>query len=247
MRVPVVAFTFIMKKILTKDKSITFYNPHFKEFLHPQSGALESVNQRYLNHLNLKDRMKILDIGFGIGYISLMILNKVNAKITGLEYDKSCINIMRSLNPPQDLKKAHEKLKKVKVLTGDARKSIKKLKTKFDLIILDAFSTMKNQELYSVNFFQELKERMKKSAVLITYNSSPIVRAGLIEAGFKLQKYKISKHEEGTIASFTKENLTEKDKKLIRAFGTPFYDPKLKTKKEEILPIQHTCKEINLV
>ena len=57
-----------MKKILTKDNSITFYNPDFKELLHPESGAFKSINQRYLNHLKLKDNMKVLDIGYGIGY-----------------------------------------------------------------------------------------------------------------------------------------------------------------------------------
>ena len=91
---------------------------------------------------------------------------------------------------------------------------------------------MKNPELYSVNFFRELKKRMDNSSILITYNSSPIIRAGLIEAGFKLQKYRISKYEEGTIANFNEENLTESDKKLIRAFS---------------LSIQDTSKEVNLV
>ena len=227
-----------MKKILTKDNSITFYNPDFKELLHPESGAFKSINQRYLNHLKLKDNMKVLDIGYGIGYISLMILNKVNADITALEYNKECIKNSLILHP---------KLKTVKILAGDARKNIKKLKINFDLIILDAFSTMKNPELYSVHFFRELKKRMNESSILITYNSSPIIRVGLIEAGFKLQKYKISKYEEGTIASFTTENLTEEDKRLIRAFGIPFYDPNLNSKKEEILSIQNPGKKINLV
>ncbi len=227
-----------MKKILTKDNSITFYNPEFKELLHPKSGALESIKRRYLDHIKLKNKIKVLDIGYGIGYVSLMILNKVNANITALEYNKDCIKTSLALNP---------KLKKVKILQGDARKNIKKLKSKFDLIILDAFSTMKNPELYSVNFFREIKERMGKSSILITHNGSPIVRAGLIEAGFKLKKYKISKYEEGTIANFKEENLTEKDKKLIRVFGMPFYDPKLSSKKEKILSVQNPSKEINLV
>src|SRR3989344_2756646 len=194
-----------MKKILTKDNSITFYNPDFKELLHPESGAFKSINQRYLNHIKLKDNMKVLDIGYGIGYISLMILNRVKADITALEYNKECIKNSLILHP---------KLKTVKILAGDARKNIKKLKI---------------------------------NSILITYNSSPIIRVGLIEAGFKLQKYKISKYEEGTIASFTTENLTEEDKRLIRAFGIPFYDPNLNSKKEEILSIQNPGKKINLV
>src|SRR3989338_1094412 len=98
-----------MKKILTKDNSITFYNPDFKELLHPESGAFKSINQRYLNHIKLKDNMKVLDIGYGIGYISLMILNRVKADITALEYNKECIKNSLILHP---------KLKTVKILAS---------------------------------------------------------------------------------------------------------------------------------
>src|SRR3989338_7146955 len=115
-----------MKEILTRDNSITFFNKEFKENLHPESGAIESVYKRYINHLSLKDNIRVLDIGFGIGYISLIILSKVNAT--------------------------------------------------FDLIILDAFSPIKNKELYSIDFMKELKKRMNKDSILITYSSNPIVR-----------------------------------------------------------------------
>lgn len=221
-----------MKEILTKDSSITFFNKEFKENLHPESGAIESVYKRYINHLNLKDNIKILDIGFGIGYISLIILSKVNADITALEKNKEYIEIMKSMKLPDSLKEAHEKLKKINIIIGDANKTVKSLNKKFDLIILDAFSPINNKELYSIDFIKELKKRMNKDSILITYSSNPIVRFNLMESGFKLQKYKISKYEEGTIVSFNKENLNEKDKKLIRAFS---------------LPIQDSGKEINLV
>ncbi|MBI4159260.1 methyltransferase domain-containing protein [Candidatus Woesearchaeota archaeon] len=210
-----------MKKILTKDNSITFFNHEFKENLHPESGAIESVYKRYINHLKLRDNIKVLDIGFGIGYISLIILSKVKANITALEKNKDYIEAMKNLKLPYSLKEAYEKLKNINLITGDATKTIKKLNKKFDLIILDAFSPISNKELYSIDFLKELKNRMNKDSVLITYTSNPIVRFNLIESGFKLQKYRISKYEEGTIASLSKENLTEEDKRLIRAFSLP--------------------------
>lgn len=211
-----------MKKILTKDNSITFFNKEFKENLHPESGAIESVYKRYIDHLNLKDNIKVLDIGFGIGYISLIILSKVNANIIALEKNKECIEMMKKLDLPSNLKEAHEKLKKTNILLGDATKTIKSLDKKFDLIILDAFSPINNPELYSPKFLAQLKEKMNKDSIIITYSSNPIVRLNLMNLNFKLQKYKISKYEEGTIASFKKENLTEKDKKLIRVFGATY-------------------------
>lgn len=221
-----------MKKVLTKDNSITFFNKEFKENLHPESGAIESVYNRYINHLDLKDNLKVLDIGFGIGYISLIILSKINANITALEKNKDYIEVMKNLKLQDSLKQAHKKLKKINIIVGDANKTIKKLNKKFDLIILDAFSPINNKELYSIQFLKELKNKMDKDSILITYSSNPIVRYNLMESGFKLRKYKISKYEEGTIASFNQENLTEKDKKLIRAFS---------------LPIQNSSKEINLI
>ena len=221
-----------MKEILTRDNSITFFNKEFKENLHPESGAIESVYKRYINHLSLKDNIRVFDIGFGIGYISLIILSKVNANITALEKNKGCIELMKNIKLPDNLKAAHEKLKRINIVIGDAGKTIKSLNETFDLIILDAFSPIKNKELYSIDFMKELKKRMNKDSILITYSSNPIVRSNLMKSGFKLQKYKISKYEEGTIASFSKENLNKKDKKLIRAFS---------------LPIQDSSKEINLV
>ena len=221
-----------MKKIITKDSSITFFNQEFKENLHPESGAIESVYKRYINHLNLKDNIKVLDIGFGIGYISLIILSKVNANITALEKNKEYIELMKNLDLPESLKEAHKKLKKVNIIMGDANKTIKEIKNKFDLIILDTFSQINNKELYSIDFLKELKNRMHKNSILITYSSNPVVRFNLMESGFKLKKYRISKYEEGTIANFNEENLKESDKKLIRAFS---------------LPIQNTSKEVNLI
>src|SRR3989344_2157659 len=221
-----------MKKVLTKDNSITFFNKEFKENLHPESGAIESVYKRYINHLSLKNNIKVLDIGFGIGYISLIILSKVNASITALEKNKEYLEVMKNLNLPNNLKEAHKKLKKTNIIIGDANKKIKEIKKKFDLIILDAFSPINNKELYSIGFLKKLKSRMHKNSILITYSSNPIVRFNLMESGFKLKKYKISKYEEGTIANFNEENLTESDKKLIRAFS---------------LSIQDTSKEVNLV
>ncbi len=221
-----------MKEILTKDNSITFFNKEFKENLHPESGAIASVYNRYINHLKLKNNIKVLDIGFGIGYISLIILSKVNADITALEKNKEYTEVMKNLNLPDTLNEYHKKLKRINIIIGDANKTIKKVNKNFDLIILDGFSPIKNKELYSINFLKELKKRMNKDSTLITYSSNPLVRHNLMEAGFKLKKYRISKYEEGTIASFTEGNLTEKDKKLIRAFN---------------LPIQNSGKEVNLV
>ena len=71
-----------MKLIKTKDNSFTFFNEEFQEHYHSISGALEEANKKFIEPLELKDGMTILDICFGLGYNTLAAIEKYkNLKI----------------------------------------------------------------------------------------------------------------------------------------------------------------------
>ncbi|MCF7849403.1 MAG: TIGR01212 family radical SAM protein [Kiritimatiellales bacterium] len=116
---------------------------------------------------------------------------------------------------------------------GDARYTLTKLQpSAFDLVFLDAFSTQRNSELWTTDFFRKLKAVMKPEAVLLTYCAAIPVRAGLIDAGFYVGETKpIGRQRGGTIAAMRQEDiaipLTDHEMEIISntTRGLPYRDP----------------------
>ena len=104
-----------MKKIITDDGSITFYNEEYKDIYHSVSGAIEEAREKFvipskISELALKGNIKILDVCFGIGYNSLMAIHealKVNKDcllyIVGLENDENVINQIQKMKNIYDV------------------------------------------------------------------------------------------------------------------------------------------------
>ncbi len=116
---------------------------------------------------------------------------------------------------------------------GDARYTITKLEpSAYDLVFLDAFSTQRNSELWTVDFFRKLKAVMKPNAVLLTYCAAIPVRAGLMEAGFFVgETDPVGRARGGTIATLREADieipLPDHEIKMIRETtrGLPYRDP----------------------
>ena len=116
---------------------------------------------------------------------------------------------------------------------GDARHTITKLLPgAYDLVFLDAFSTQRNSELWTVDFLRKLRRVMKPDAVLLTYCAAIPVRAGLMEAGFFIGETEpIGRQRGGTIAAMRSEDieipLPDHELKMIKETtrGLPYRDP----------------------
>jgi len=94
------------------------------------------------------------------------------------------------------------------------------------------FSTQRNSELWTVDFFQKLKGVMKPDAVLLTYCAAIPVRAGLMESGFFVgETDPVGRARGGTMAAMRKEDieipLPDDEIKMIRETtrGLPYRDP----------------------
>ena len=198
-----------MKKIITKDGSITFHNEKYNETYHSTSGALEEAFEKFAKPCRLKDGMKVLDICFGLGYNSLAAISLADVEIIALENDSLILeriqynNIFNNgknnynnkiiKNNIEKIKLAaknlnyQDKKSKIKIIPGDARNIIKKLNEKFDVVFLDPFSPKKCPELWTEEFFRDIWNVMKKRGVLATYSCAKVVRSNLINAGFKVK------------------------------------------------------------
>jgi tRNA U34 5-methylaminomethyl-2-thiouridine-forming methyltransferase MnmC len=215
-----------MKRVITKDSSITFYNEEYGETYHSVTGAVEEAFRKFAEPALIatkgKSHVRILDVCFGLGYNSAAAIDEIlkqniNCEITivGLEKDEKVLEQIKNLEPMiisypviKDMIEHNYKYDrngiKIDLLIGDAletikqvSKEVKKSKEKidsfnkklqkqgvFDIIFLDPFSPKKNPELWTEEFFRELRKLIKPDGILTTYSCAGQVRRNLKAAGF---------------------------------------------------------------
>ncbi len=249
-----------LKTVTTDDGSITFWNEDYKEHYHTPAGARLEAEEKYIVPGKLQERLaegdvRLLDVCFGLGYNSLCALNLTGKdapstlSITALEMDRRVVHAAANtiqtvetdrFNWRNTLAELHNNQESrltdhasIKMHWGDARYTVTKLSpNEFDLIFLDAFSTQRNSELWTVDFFRKLKAVMKPDAVLLTYCAAIPVRAGLMEAGFFVgETDPVGRQRGGTLAAMRKMDielpLPEAELKMIleTTRGLPYRDP----------------------
>jgi chorismate dehydratase len=233
--------------------------------MHSISGAYEEALLKHVAGSRILDsgnaELYVLDIGFGLGYNVLALINEfINRKtgsrlnIISLEKERYFFKFMDDVrfNDQRDnlynfIKEAHHSgcaaynTINLKILFGDARVSIDKLKgEKFNAIFHDPFSPSKNPELWSVDFFAKLKDIMSDDAVLTTYSSADHIRRAMIEALFYVGiGPSTGTKREGTIATIKKNIIEIDDERKNKIMGNiksvPYRDPTLDLSREKIL------------
>lgn len=124
---------------------------------------------------------------------------------------------------------------------ADARKTIQKLDKKYDYIFLDAFTTDRCPQLWSLDFIDKLYNLTSPDGVLVTYTNSVIIKNTLIKSGFFIGKI-INEDNKlvGTIATKDKNKiknyLNEYELGLLKTkAGIPYRDFTLEDSAEQIL------------
>ncbi len=201
-----------LRKIITKDGSISFRSEKFNENFHSMEGAFYETKNKFINPSKLKrfhnKSINVLDICFGMGYNSALLfenlilgLSKLNWH--GLELDNRPLKY--ALNEEKFKNLWNPKVVEIldslnlnglyrnnnfdcKLIIGDARKEILNLSKEdnFDLIFLDGFSPQRCPEIWSYEFLSKLKNKIKYEGNLITYTSSAAVRKSLKNLGFNV-------------------------------------------------------------
>ena len=186
-----------MKLVKTKDDSYTFYNEEYDEHYHSLSGALEEANKKYIEPLEVKNGMVILDVCFGLGYNTYAALKAAkHLKIIGLEKDTKILEGLQQIKMDKEfeiIKKVSKDLEykdenyEIRLLVGDATKTIKEVKEKVDVVFFDPFSPKRNPECWTAKFFKDVFNVMKPGAKLATYSCARVVRDNMKKAGFEIK------------------------------------------------------------
>ncbi len=197
-----------MKKIITNDNSITFYNEEIKDYYHSKSGAREEAIEKHAKALGIQYAKNpiIFDMFFGIGYNAAAAIDliKQGCTIFCFENDK---NILRKiLDIDADFKnypiikrfvknflisgkKEHiHDNKRLVMVFGDALIRIKETRKKADFVFFDPFSPNKVPEHWSESFIKDIYDNMNHNSKLSTYSFSKIIRDRFEKAGFNVQK-----------------------------------------------------------
>lgn len=201
------------KWVETSDGSLTLYSESFQENCHSLSGARAETLFHYIEGCHVVelygklDHFTLLEVGLGTGMgliLTLETLQKLTAKKTNListEIDKTLVEFLIA-NPPHeffnhlkfenDYYHAHYQGLEIYILVGDARKTVPKFfkekNLKVDVIYQDAFSPRKNPDLWTVEWFKDLKQISNNHARMSTYSASSSIRKSMIEAEWILQR-----------------------------------------------------------
>ena len=213
-----------MKQKITKDNSVTFYSDQYKEFYHSTTGAKEEVLKKFVEpckDLFNKDNINVLDICFGLGYNSAGLIDSVlklnpdcKINIIGLENDINILNKIKDVNIDfksyriikQCIIDEIDKVVKInnvslKIVLGNALKTIKMINENFDIVFLDPFSPKQCPELWTLDLFKEIYSKMNVEGILTTYSCARTVRDNLTNAGFVVKDGpKVERRGPSTIA-----------------------------------------------
>lgn len=199
-----------MRRIITKDLSVTFHNEKFDESYKCLGGAASESRIKFVGpcriaELAKKGSIRILDVCFGLGYNAAAAIDTTlesnsdcRIEIIGLENDPEVFDIIKEVDAPFKHYNIIKKLSinnleiinknvKIKIILDDARKSVKGINDLFDAVFFDPFSPKKCPELWTLEFFDDIKKVMKKGAVLATYSCATHVRQKIISLGFEVK------------------------------------------------------------
>lgn len=250
----------------TGDGSITCYSPEYNELYHGYAGAWLEAETVYFRGTDLPDKVRekeqvsILDVGFGLGYNSLVAIYNckvvnpnLNVTLVSLEIDREIIYfdkypIKNSVLYTKLLKAFIQFKTRSFFLTpqddwclvfGDARETLQSIDLKFDSIFLDPFSHTKNQELWTLDFFRLLYEKLKDDGILATYSVATQVRSGLMKAGFFLSEGLSTPSKKSTTKADKFGKLTPLcEQHLVKLASSPnaipYSDPYLSWSRDEI-------------
>lgn len=216
--------------VLSDDGSYTAYSKEYGEHYHStKDGALhESLVKHVIPAFRIKQNQKeinILDICFGLGFNTLATLyyykkNYLTSKLNifSPELDLDLVKSLVNFNYPKEFEEFQHIIAQlanngvysdenlhVEVFLGDAREYVRKFESEtFDIVYQDAFSPSANPALWTKEYFGEIKNIIKKDAIVTTYSIALATRLALYENGFNIYINQGEGFRDATIASFGK-------------------------------------------
>lgn len=198
---------------LGADGSYSLFSPRFGEGFHGGMGALSEARAKFVAPAQLErfapgQRLKVVDVGFGLGTNSAALREAaaergLELEIWGLECDAQPLR--QALAAPAYRRQWREpslrwleqlltqgRAEGTELLWGDARQRLpqllkaRQLAGRCDLVLLDAFSPQRCPELWSLEFLGQLAQLLKPKGRLLTYCCAAAVRHSLQLAELEL-------------------------------------------------------------
>ncbi len=206
----------------TDDGFPTMYHPGYRQTYHSTHGALTEARHVFLEqggvirHLEEQSRIRILEIGFGLGLNFWLSCSESRKAGSALEYTSIELDLLNAeqfsnLDYPGLLGLGHlgqqwldwrrdlpaqasngiyefhpNQDLLLKLMLGDARQT--DITGFYDAIFLDAFSPDENPELWTETFISKLAGRLKEGGVISTYSAKGSVRRAMVAAGLDVEK-----------------------------------------------------------
>ena len=241
--------------IKTNDNTYTMYSSTYKQNYHNLiDGAMsESLLKHVLPVFSIfkhKVELNILDICFGLGYntfctILHIINNNIKTKINiySPELDEDLIQSLNNFEYPKEFKKINHIIKEliinkkyqdaqfcINIHIGDARKYIKSLKN-IDVVYQDAFSSDVNKELWTFEYFKDIKNILNREALITTYSISTPIRLAISYNDMYIFEHKYDNKRKASIA-YSKNKLSYNNAKFIDMNKKLINNPNAKTLKD---------------
>lgn len=219
----------IEHQVTTQDGSNTLYSKEYNQHFHNiNDGAVFESMQKHiapaLEHHKEKNELRILDICFGLGYNTLVTIDTIlknypekKIQIFSPELDKKLIHSLDQFTYPSSLqylnpiikqlaktKKYQDEKISIEIYLGDARQYIKSLKN-IDIVYQDAFSSDENKELWTQEYFTDIRKILNDNAILTTYSIATPVRLAMYEAGLQIYEHIIENGKKATLAYCKKQ------------------------------------------
>lgn len=200
----------IHKSILLKDGSTTFWSKMYRDYYHPKAGAYAQAQTLFIEKSHLKNRLekadvKLLEIGFGMGYNcfeAVKVAQKIaqhRLHVKAVDHDRMVLEqSTRVLREDLHVKmvdalftcKSYENdFATLEFINAEARYAITFLDELFDVIFLDPFVENNNASLVSLEFLKRLRMLLKPKGVLVASTSFQAVQSGLSLAGFEVSLF----------------------------------------------------------
>lgn len=204
----------------TEDGSLTVHSGVYDENCHSTSGAWQETVHNYvqgcqvLEKLEVKPKVTIFEVGFGVGLGIYACLNQIKAHFDNHEVIFKRLHFISTeidrdfaiwALTESDFAKEYTLTKSqlveteskieveidgclLTILIGDARETITLISDEvlLDCIFQDPFSFRKNPTLWTLEWFRNLRSLSYEETVLSTYSSSARVRKTMLSAGFKI-------------------------------------------------------------
>lgn len=212
-------------------KNNEIFSLDFDDFYYNIKAPLKEREGIYVNNAfaSSKQRICIVELGFGLGLNFLLSVKKAKENKQKLEYvafekyyhdieDLCYFATKFNLEFDENFIKNYPPCKhgfysikidkdiNLTLIFGDINDTVNEIDFRIDVVFADGFSPSKNQEMFSTNVLEKLLPFLNNDAILLSYSSNSKFKKTLNELGFIYESLNLGIKRESTKATYKKQD-----------------------------------------